>query len=386
MRIRPWLAAALAALAAAPAAAQAPRWSAERDLVIGGEAEPPLSMVVDATVGPDGNLYVVDVMENAIRVFDPRGRHLRSLGRTGEGPGEFRSLWRIGFRGDTLYAVDGALQRVTLYGAQGRVARTLRVVSPDIGGRFDPSPPLALLPDGWTLVRPGFPARRAVDGSVRRIPVFRMSRTGEVGATLAWLAFTDPPAASVPVGENPAYLTRPVSGESLLALAPDGASLVVVDRPVPAAAGAATFRVTRIAASGDTLYSRAYRYAPVAVPRAAADSVLAHQVSLWTPRLGAGRARETLRRALRIPRYQAPVTRVALAGDGTVWLRREELGRARVEWMALDRDGHAAGVVQLPAGFLLRDARPGEVWGVELDELDVPSVVRYRLRPAAAAR
>jgi streptogramin lyase len=62
-----------------------------------------LGNVRDIEVGPDGTVYVLDGSAMAVRVFGPRGEFLRSIGRGGEGPGEFRRPMQI------IIAPDGGL-------------------------------------------------------------------------------------------------------------------------------------------------------------------------------------------------------------------------------------------------------------------------------------
>ena len=50
---------------------------------------------------------------NDIRVFDARGRHVATFGRTGAGPGEFRRIEWVAQSGDTAWFYDSNLQRVT---------------------------------------------------------------------------------------------------------------------------------------------------------------------------------------------------------------------------------------------------------------------------------
>ncbi len=63
--------------------------------------------------GSDGNYYVPDVQDLRIVVFDSGGNYLRSIGRDGEGPGEFRYLLLQSLIGDTLSIWDYILQRTT---------------------------------------------------------------------------------------------------------------------------------------------------------------------------------------------------------------------------------------------------------------------------------
>src|SRR4051794_18935210 len=62
-----------------------------------------------ARLGPDGRVYVLDRVDRAIRVFDPTGRLVGTIGRRGAGPGEFQSINSFGWVGDTLWVMDGSL-------------------------------------------------------------------------------------------------------------------------------------------------------------------------------------------------------------------------------------------------------------------------------------
>jgi hypothetical protein len=76
------------------------------ELSIGGETgreEEAFGRVEDLAVGADGSIYVLDGLAHAIRVFRSDGEFVRSIGREGEGPGEFRHPLQL-----TL-AMDGSL-------------------------------------------------------------------------------------------------------------------------------------------------------------------------------------------------------------------------------------------------------------------------------------
>jgi hypothetical protein len=66
--------------------------SFEEDLVIEGSEEDEAQMfqnIVTFDVDPEGNIYVLDEQACNVKVFDPSGSHLRTLGQKGQGPGEF---------------------------------------------------------------------------------------------------------------------------------------------------------------------------------------------------------------------------------------------------------------------------------------------------------
>ena len=54
----------------------------------------------------DGNVHVLDYQAAEVRVFDSTGRHLRTIVRRGEGPGEIREANGIFLSGDTLLWIN----------------------------------------------------------------------------------------------------------------------------------------------------------------------------------------------------------------------------------------------------------------------------------------
>jgi len=70
----------------------------EKDLVIGGEDVDENSMfrrVSDIEVDEEGNIYVLDSGECRIQIYDKDGKYLKTIGRKGEGPGEFQRAGRM---------------------------------------------------------------------------------------------------------------------------------------------------------------------------------------------------------------------------------------------------------------------------------------------------
>lgn len=68
------------------------RYALQDDLTIGGEgggAESVLNRPQDLKVDAQGNMYVLDWGDVDFKVFAPDGRHLRTFGKRGQGPGEF---------------------------------------------------------------------------------------------------------------------------------------------------------------------------------------------------------------------------------------------------------------------------------------------------------
>ncbi len=116
---------------------------------IGSEAGPDDSFgrITDVLMDPSGRIFVSDLDASHVAVFDSLGRRLGTLGRSGEGPGEFRSPWTLAQgRGDSIFVVDLALARVSVFAGDLSFVRSFRI-NPSWGIGF-----LEELTDGTFLV------------------------------------------------------------------------------------------------------------------------------------------------------------------------------------------------------------------------------------------
>lgn len=77
----------------------------------------------------DGNFYVNDWDKKCIRKFDPDGNYLLTIGRPGQGPGEFRNVWHPRFDKDNnLYVSDiVGSRRITVFDREGTFLKLIRV-------------------------------------------------------------------------------------------------------------------------------------------------------------------------------------------------------------------------------------------------------------------
>lgn len=87
-----------------------------------GGAEAPieeqLHLVMGATQLSDGRIAIGDQASSSIRFFGTDGRHLKDVGRRGEGPGEFRQILGLAaLPADSLFVVD--IRRFHLFTGDG---------------------------------------------------------------------------------------------------------------------------------------------------------------------------------------------------------------------------------------------------------------------------
>jgi hypothetical protein len=150
--------AALALLGAAPAAAVTPvlkdgiphliNGPDPRDGVVpleleelwrrGGEDDEEilLGIVSSVLTAADGNLYVLDAQLMEVKVFAPDGRLVRTLGRQGQGPGEFENAQQIAFLpgGDAIGVTQMFPGKIVGIHLDGTPAGDIRVGDPASGG------------------------------------------------------------------------------------------------------------------------------------------------------------------------------------------------------------------------------------------------------------
>ncbi|NOR45952.1 MAG: 6-bladed beta-propeller [Candidatus Delongbacteria bacterium] len=69
----------------------------------------------DVAVDSKGNIYVLDSRLASITIFDKNGNFLKSIGRKGTGPGEFKLPWQMIILNDTLYVSDNASSQLSVF-------------------------------------------------------------------------------------------------------------------------------------------------------------------------------------------------------------------------------------------------------------------------------
>ncbi|HYR12316.1 MAG TPA: hypothetical protein VEQ60_31300 [Longimicrobium sp.] len=365
------------------AQAEVPLWRVEPAARAGtGEGAGALTPISDLTVGRDGTLYVSQPQEHVVKIYRADGRYLRSLGREGEGPGEFAQPTTLGWRGDSLWVADPAQARISLFRPDGTFVRaiTFSHASQVTEGRTNI--PAYLLSDGSVLGWWQAPLQLLSQGRPVSSPMVRFTPRGEPINVMARRESRNE-FGEIVEGNSRTYFPQAFTDSPLEAVAPDGSGVVIVRRDAATRAGRTTFHVRRMDASGRVTLSRNYSYVPIPLSSAAVDRALdEHESALGDTRIRTPEAavlRRELRRHLYRPRFLPPVTALVLGRDGTIWLRREELGRPMAWWHVLDPGGRIIGRAWVPARLSVRYADRTQLWGIEHDELGVPTLVRFRI-------
>ena len=366
------------------------RLAAVEELRIGSVDDPEYSFTWSRQmeVGPNGTIYTLHPQEHAIRVHTPTGEFVRTIGREGEGPGEFSNPGPIGMLDDTLWVLDYGTYRFTYFDLAGELLGS-KTIPIDLGDDPTHSPPRprGLLSDGSISGQSPTWSHAVASGDLVETAILRLDTTCRVIDTIvAYSVENTVWEVADPSGQSTmrSYTNQPFGETALVGISAHFPLVVTIDREVPQSAEDATFGVTAVAFSGDTLLAQRYSYTPMPIDGSLVDSLIETRAarvasspfpSAPTP----DRAAEWARQSLHVPEYHPPVSGLLLGKDGSIWLGAEKVGGPSVDWRIIAASGEPIGTVALPARFTLLEAENDLVWGIEYDELDVPYIVRYRL-------
>ena len=339
----------------------APVLSLETTLELGGLSDDPafqFFQVTDAARLGDGRIAVANSGAWEIRFFSPDGSHLQTVGRQGEGPGEYRGTLTLTLvAGDSLLIFDQRLRRWTILDPDGVV---VDVVLPEEGG--------------GRLAMPGAVGESSVlvtsividpqDGDLGRewLEVMRYARDGALEGTVGRVRGRVPSRIDAIRGgvifeSDPSIVTVPggfVVGDG----APHidffddtGVHIRRVEWPDPG---------TQVTAEHRERYTAWFVGAVELQFRERRERVL-----------------ELLSFAERFPAY----SEVHAAQDGTLWVREYDMpsDEGPVSWLLFNPRGGLLGELLLPKDSRFLDAGPDWVLLRHLNELEVERIELVRL-------
>jgi hypothetical protein len=114
-------------------------------------------------VDTQGLVYVADYDANHIKVFSSDGKFIKTIGRQGEGPGEFQGPEFIEIGGGRIYVWEAMNRRISILDSEGRSLGT----TPFSPGAFGVFIKMRALPDGRLVA---YYERGLVEGAQSRIP------------------------------------------------------------------------------------------------------------------------------------------------------------------------------------------------------------------------
>lgn len=342
-----------------------PAWrlSEQPTLAIGreGDARYEFHMAGNPASLSDGRIAVPNAQQE-IRIYDARGQYVKSIGRSGRGPGEFQQLWSVVvLPGDSIAGLNFSsgppYSQVFVFDTAGQLARTIAL---EVSEVLLPAPN-----GGWI----GDRSRRP--GQFTNVPtlvssaryVVRFTPAGAIHDTLATL-----PGHSV-YGTVRSYDTAPLRARGSFTIA--GGALVTT---------AGDVHVVHQRALDDGRVLRTIRTAAPArrVTRAMIEALQPPP----PPRPPVARERAARPRTDPPPYPETLPAIASMIGDasGNLWVRRYYLPTATEhEWWIYDPRGLLIATMRTPARFRITEIGRDHVLGVWRDESDVQTVRRYTL-------
>ena len=172
--------------------------------------------IADVAVRADGRIYVADEESSHVKVLGPDGALQDSVGRKGEGPGEFQRLSQVVLaRGDSMYVLDTRRSQVSVFAPDGEFAYSF--LARHKGGGVSK---VMVPPNVSGFVYADAPGARAVLENDASYVVLPGWSNGEFGDTL----FTAPPyeVASREEGGTTIFMFLPFARSSVFAMGPNG--------------------------------------------------------------------------------------------------------------------------------------------------------------------
>ncbi len=328
------------------------------------EGEEPylLDAAMDATRLSDGRIVILNGGTNELRVFDASGVHLESWGGRGEGPGEFRSLWRVEpWPGDSIIAWYAPRLGVSIFDAQGNYGRSFTLAHngavtpmqsfrPEYATRGGSILAIHMPEDADTIVAQLRGAEGELRSSFGTHPGLEpyVLRDGE-RSMLYWKIF----------GREPVWATW--------------GDLVVVGHT-----GTYELRAFRLDGSLARIVRRAN------VPRATTEddveAYIERQVSYstLTPAAESRRRYESVPVAEHLPAFES----VRSDAVSHIWVAEYEFSeeeRPPRLWTVFNPEGQVLGYVETPEGLWVHEIGEHYILGTTFDELDVEHVQLWAL-------
>lgn len=320
------------------------------------------SRVAGAVRTPNETIVVGDGTSNQVRFYDQSGHFLRSVGRTGQGPGEFeylRSLKRCG--GDSIFAFDLNWQ-TKVYEPTGELVREMRLTEPELERppyalACSPGGPFAITGWGSQTMSPqmGFYAATspvwvldAEGGLVAEIGHFVSSE--RIGSQFGSRPHPFGRSTVVAVGADQIFV-GPSQALEVLVYGFNGELRAIIRGPQPDLA----IRSTHLAE---------YRQERLdAVTPERREAVLRDLNEMPMP-----------------PAFPA-YDRMEVDSDGNLWVRRfRKPGEGGPVWTIFDTRGVLLGELTTPPGLEVTEIGSDFVLGVHEDEFGVERIQLHHLR------
>ena len=355
----------------------------QKELEIRTVPSGPVEMTAPRAILADSNyIYVLDPTVYGVHRFDHQGAWLSTIGREGDGPGEFRRPTAMGWFGDTLWVADGGLGRLSFFERSGVFLRSVQF---GIRSGSTVVRPQRVLSDGSIVSVPSVSV--TASGGMDSLPVLLLDENRAIRDTMAWRAFGQvtisvvSPESTDRVGQRTMSIRHPFDRRGLISFDPRGRWVYVATWRTSADSDD-FLELVQISATSDTAALASLPLGRISLsPRDIETDMRRIHRTLPESFRTAVSARELTRIVNQeVSRPTQTLTDAMVSGDdGTIWFRKTHEGSVSEaeRWAAYRPSEGFVGVVRLPTAHFLLGVTGETIWTVSWDEFDLPMISRW---------
>ncbi|HRP08000.1 MAG TPA: hypothetical protein PLL69_05875 [Gemmatimonadales bacterium] len=321
---------------------------------------------------PDGTIWISQPQDGNIVAFSASGARTRTLGRRGEGPGEFRIASGISPDGDDLWVYDRESQRLIRFGLVDRKVDVRRVNRPSglpINGHMMSAGPRGSF----------YSAHRAMNGShMSPYEVAFFASRDPIGGRAVGAGTYQGESCSYGSPDGRIAVVIPLCHDLKSAVSPGGGFLAVVE-PVARRDGKSAVRVSTHDVGGQLVFRGNVELWPSPLDARTRDSVVTALKNRARPAI-ASLVERIVAEDL-IPWTWPPVTDAAVSDSGVAWfLTRAGTAGTNMVCRARPSAGTAPECAMLPPAAYKRLLWVGSETMVLVEETEegYQDVVLYR--------